>query len=75
MVENDIKSIFPPNIFENPQCPIFTQDSISEGNLGYITPTILIDISEKPSTMEHIHLGKTCSPKEIIAYTTFFKEL
>jgi hypothetical protein len=73
MVENNIKSIVPPDIVANPQSPILTQDTISEGNLGNITPTISIDISVKPGIVEHIQLGQNCSPQEIKAYTTLFK--
>ena len=74
MVEEDIKSIVPPDIVEKPQYPILTQATLSEGNLGNITSTILIDISEKPSVMEHNHLGQTSSSTKIITYMALFKE-
>jgi hypothetical protein len=37
VIEEEIKSIFPSDIVSNPQSPILTQDTISEGNLGNIT--------------------------------------
>jgi hypothetical protein len=73
IVENNIKSIISPDIVQNPQSPILTQDIISEGNLGNITLTTSIDISVKPGVMEYIQLGQNFSPKEITTYTTLFK--
>ena len=53
IVENDIKSIVPPDIIDNPQSAILIQGVVSEGNLVNITTTMTIDIF-KPSNMENI---------------------
>jgi hypothetical protein len=45
-----------------------------EGNLSNISPTILIDISVKPGIVENVHIGASCSPDEIVTYTSLFKE-
>ena len=36
----------------------------SKGNLCNITKTTRIDISVKPGTIEHVHVGENCSTKE-----------
>jgi hypothetical protein len=51
-----------------------THDVFVEGNLSNISPTIPIDISFKPGTVENVHIGASCSPDEIITYTSLFKE-
>jgi hypothetical protein len=43
-IQEDIHSIFPPDVVDSPQSPIPTQDTIFEGNLGNIYSTIVIDI-------------------------------
>ena len=73
MVENDIKSIIPPNIVKNHKYSIFTHNVLSEINLGDITQTISIDISVKLGVMEHIQLVENFSPDEIQTYTALFK--
>jgi hypothetical protein len=45
-----------------------------EGNLSNISPTIPIDISIKPGIVENVHIGASCSPDEIVTYTSLFKE-
>ena len=40
-----------------------------------ISPTIKINIYEKPGVEENITLGDQCTPKEIEAYTKLFKEV
>jgi hypothetical protein len=73
-IEENIQSIFPSDIVDNPQSPILTQYTISEGNLGNISQTINVDISEKEGVMEHIQLGANFSTEEIQDYTALFKE-
>jgi hypothetical protein len=51
-----------------------TRDVFAEGNLGNISPTIPIDNSMKPGIVEDVHIGASCSPNEIITYTSLFKE-
>ena len=51
-----------------------TRDVFAEGNLSNISPTIPIDISVKPGIIENVHIGASCSPDEIVTYTTLFKE-
>jgi hypothetical protein len=72
-IQEDIHSIFPPDVVDFPQSPILTQDTISEGNLGNISSTVVIDISIKEGVMENINLGANCSPEEVVSYTTLFK--
>ena len=50
------------------------QDRYSEGNICNITQTNPIDISAKPSTHEHVHVGQNCLAKESEAYMALFKE-
>jgi hypothetical protein len=72
-IEKDISSIFPRDIVDCPQSPILTQDTISEGNLGNISSTIIFDVSIKEIIVENIQLGTNCSTKEVEIYTTLFK--
>jgi hypothetical protein len=51
-----------------------TRDVFAEGNLSKISPTIPIDISVKPGIVENVHIGASCSPTEIVTYTSLFKE-
>ena len=74
-IENNIRSIFPLEVVHMSQSPILTHDVLSKENLGNITLTMFIDISEKHDIMEHIQLDQSCSLEEIKAYTTMFKEL
>jgi hypothetical protein len=73
-IQEDIHSVFPPDVVDFPQSPILTQDTLSEGNLGNISSTIIIDISIKEGVMENINLSANCSPEEVVSYTTLFKE-
>jgi hypothetical protein len=50
------------------------RDVFAEGNLSNISPTMPIDISIKPGIVENVHIGTSCSPEEIITYTSLFKE-
>jgi hypothetical protein len=54
--------------------PGSTQDVFVEGNLSNISPTIPIDISVKPGIIENVHIGASCSPDEIVTYTSLFNE-
>jgi hypothetical protein len=51
-----------------------THDVFSEGNLSDISPTIPLDISIKPGIIENVQIGASCSPDEIVTYTSLFKE-
>jgi hypothetical protein len=72
-IQEDIQSVFPPDVVNFPQPPILTQDTLSEGNLGNISSMIVIDILVKEGVVENINLGANCSPKEVVSYTTLFK--
>jgi hypothetical protein len=50
------------------------QDTLSEGNMGNISTTIMIEISIKEGVVENINLGANCTPDEVVSYTTLFKE-
>jgi hypothetical protein len=54
--------------------PQSTCDVFVEGNLSNILPMIPIDISVKPGIVENVHIGASCSPEEIVTYTSLFKE-
>jgi hypothetical protein len=53
--------------------PESTRDVFAEGNLSNISTTIPIDISVKPGIVENVHIGASCSPDEIVTYTSLFK--
>jgi hypothetical protein len=72
-IQEDIHSVFPSDVVDFPQSPILTQDTLSEGNLGNISSTIVIDISIKEGVMENINLRANCSPEEVVSYTALFK--
>jgi hypothetical protein len=54
--------------------PVTSDDVFAKGNLSNISPTIPIDISVKPGIVENVHIGASCSPDEIVTYTSLFKE-
>jgi hypothetical protein len=54
--------------------PESTHDVFFEGNLRNISPTIPLNISIKPRIVENVHIRASCSPDEIITYTSLFKE-
>jgi hypothetical protein len=49
-------------------------DSFEEANMANISPTVKIDISIKLGMIEEITIGTACSPKELMAYKSFFQE-
>jgi hypothetical protein len=53
--------------------PKSTHDVFAEGNLSNISPMIPIDISIKPRIIENVHIGPSCSPDEIVTYTSYSK--
>jgi hypothetical protein len=73
-IQEDIHFVFPRDVVDFPQSAILTQDTLSEGNLGKISSTIVIDISIKEGVMENINLGANFSPEEVVSYTALFKE-
>ena len=56
-VDHDFASLFSTDIVDTPQTPILLQNTNFEGNLCNITQTNPIDISAKPGTLEHVHVG------------------
>ena len=66
--------MFSTNIVNTPQNPILLQDTYYEGKLCNITQKNPIDISAKPGTIEHIHVGKNYSAEESEAYRELFKD-
>jgi hypothetical protein len=54
--------------------PESAHDVFAEWNLSNISPTIPLDISIKPEIVENVHIGASCSPDEIVTYTSLFKE-
>ena len=57
------------------QTPVLLQNTESEGNLCNITKTTPIDISVKPGTIKHAHIGRNCSTEEVESYRALFKEI
>lgn len=55
------------------QTPIMTHEAWSEGTMGNIMQTMPIEISIKPSVIENVHIGVTCSLDEIKIYTHLFQ--
>ena len=53
--------------------PILLQDTNSKGNLCNTTQMNPIDISAKPNTIKHVHVGKNCSVDESEAYKALLK--
>ena len=70
---NDFVSLLGTNIVDILQTAALLQDSESEGNLCNITKTAPIDISVKPGTIEHVHIGKNYSIDETDEYRALFK--
>ena len=74
LVDFDLVSLISIDIVSNLQTLVLLQDTDCEGNLCNITKTTLIDISVKPRTVEHIHVGQDCSTKETESYRALSKE-
>ena len=73
-VDNDFVSLSGTDIVDIPQKPLLLQDSKYEGNLCNITKMSPINISVKPGTIEHVHVGKNCSMEETEEYRALFKK-
>jgi hypothetical protein len=73
-IENYQRISTPSTVVVISTIPESTHDVFSKGNLSNISPTIPLDISIKPGIVENVHIGASCSPDEIITYTTLFKE-
>jgi hypothetical protein len=54
--------------------PESAHDVFTEGNLSNISHTIPIYIYIKPGIVKNVHIGASCSPDEIVTYTSMFKE-
>jgi hypothetical protein len=73
-LENYQRILTPSTVVVISTVPATTHDVFAEGNLSNISPTIPIDISIKPGIIENVHIGASCSPDEIVTYTSLFKE-
>jgi hypothetical protein len=73
-LENYQRILTPSTVVVITTVPGSIQDVFAEGNLSNISPTMPIDISIKPGIVENVHIGASCSPEEIITYTSLFKE-
>ena len=71
-IKNEIPSFDPPDMV--PSAYKIVQNIDSEGNMGNISKTMLIDISVKTGIMENIQIGADCNPEEIARFTSLFKE-
>ena len=74
LVDFDLVSLINTDIVTNPQTPVLLQDTDSEGNICKITKTTSIDISVKPRTVGHVHVGQNYSTDETGIYRALFKE-
>ena len=59
------------NWFKN---PILELDTLEEGNMANISPTIKIYISTNTEVVEEIMMGASCSLKEVASYKALFQE-
>jgi hypothetical protein len=73
-LENYQRISTPSTVIDITTVPESTQDVFAEGNLSNISPTIPIDISVKSGIVENVHIGDSCSPDEVVTYTSLFKE-
>jgi hypothetical protein len=73
-LENYQRLLTPSTVVVVTTVPGSIRDVFAEGNLSNISPTMPIDISVKPGIIENVHIGASCSPNEIITYTSLFKE-
>ena len=71
-IKTEISFFDQPEIVPSSYTTIHTIDS--EGNMGNLSKTLLIDISVKTGIMENIQIGADCNPEEIAAFTALFKE-
>jgi hypothetical protein len=72
--ENYQRILAPSTVVVISTIPGSAHDVFAKGNLSNISPTIPIDISVKPGIIENFHIGASCSPDEIITYTSLFKD-
>jgi hypothetical protein len=72
-LENYQRILTPSTVVVILTVPATTHDAFAEGNLSNISPMIPIDISIKPGIVENVHIGASCSPDEIVTYTSLFK--
>jgi hypothetical protein len=72
-IENYQRISTPSTVVLISTVPESTHDVFSEGNLSNISPTIPLNISIKPRTIENVHIGASCSPNEIVTYKSLFK--
>ena len=70
----DLESLIGTDIFTHSQMLVLLQNTKSKGNLCNITKTTPIDISVKPGTIEHVHVGKNCSIEETESYRELLKK-
>jgi hypothetical protein len=73
-LENYQRISIPSTVVIISTVPESTHDVFSKGNLRNISPTIPLDISVKPRIVKNVHIGASCSPEEIVTYTSLFKE-
>ena len=71
-IKTEIPSFDQPEMVPSAYTTIQTIDS--EGNMGNISKTMLIDISVKTGIVENIQIGEDCNPEEIARFTSIFKE-
>lgn len=62
-----------PKIISSPYTTIQTLDS--EGNMGNLSKTLLINISVKIGIVENIQIKANHNPEEIVSYTYPFKDI
>ena len=48
-------------------------DAFREGNKTNVSPTIKVDILVKPSAIDNILFGASCTFEEVVAYKALFK--
>jgi hypothetical protein len=53
--------------------PESTHDVLYEGNLSNISPTVPLDISNKPGVVENLHIEASFSTDEVVTYKSLFE--
>lgn len=71
-IKTKIPSFDQPEMVPSAYTTVQTLDS--EGNMGNLSKTMLIDILVKTSIVENIQIGVDCNPEEITCFTSLFKE-
>ena len=71
VIKTKIPSFDPPEMVPSAYTTVQTIDS--EGNMGNISKTMIIDISVKTGIVENIQIGANFNPEEIAHFTSLLR--